>query len=649
MTQSETARTAPPARRRPWSAAVAVAIVALGFRVWRLEQNDFGHAYYAAAARSMSGDWRNFFYNAFDPAGFISVDKPPVAYWIDALSVRLFGFNTWAVLLPQALMGAAAAVALCEIVRRSSGDLAGLIAGLGLAISPINVAVDRLNFPDSVLVLVIVLAAGALARSLESPRVGWLLASLTLVGIGFNAKMLAAFVVLPTFYTVYLLFAPVSLRARALRLALGSLVLAMVSGFWIAAVDLTPPAQRPIVGGSRNNTALDLALGYNGLERLIGGPATLPGPLKTPDGTTSTAGGQLAFHASAGWARLGTRGLATQAMWLLPFTLAAGLAALIARRSRAEIAAALLWLGWFITHAVVFSFSRGVMHRYYFVMLAPPLAALTGIGGALFFESTRRRQWNQLLLLAGICLTAAWQIYLLDDYLPWKKWLAPVPCGAATAATIGLVLIWNSSAENEIGMRLGRMLIPVSLAALFVCPGAWAMTAVLGRLNQTMPAVHPLMMTGADGGKHAPMRLGGRISRRPEVAAGESDKLVAFLLANRQGERFLLAVPSAVPASWLILETGEAVIAAGGYLGNETVLTSDRLASMVADGEIRFVLNLPTPTLGREGEWMGWVRNHATPVDRKYWLPDDAARSRWANGELFDCRPGSGLVTSPSE
>jgi hypothetical protein len=289
------------------------------------------------------------------------------------------------------------------------------------------------------------------------------------------------------------------------------------------------------------------------------------------------------------------------------------------------------------------------MHPYYFVMLAPPLAALTGIGGALFLESARRRQWNQVLLLAGLWLTAAWQIYLLDDYLPWKKWLVPVACGAATAATIGLVLIWNSSAENESWTRIGRMLIPVSLAALFVCPGAWAMTAVLGRLNQTMPAVHPLMMIYADGGKHAPMRLGGRISRRPEVAAGESDKLVAFLRANRRSERFLLAVPSAVPASWLIVETGEAVIAAGGFLGNEPVLTSDRLASMVADDEIRFVLNLPTPALTREGEWLGWVRNHAMPVDRKYWMPDDAPKSRWVNGELFDCKPGTGLVQPPSE
>jgi 4-amino-4-deoxy-L-arabinose transferase-like glycosyltransferase len=649
MTQSETARTAPPARLPPWSAAVAVAIVALAFRVWRLEQNDFGHAYYAAAARSMSGDWSNFFFNAFDPAGFISVDKPPVAFWIEALSVRLFGFNTWALLLPQALMGTAAAVALCEIVRRSSGNLAGLIAGLGLAISPINVAVDRLNFPDSALVLIMVLAAGALARSLESPRVGWLLVSLTLVGIGFNAKMLAAFVVLPTFYAAYLLLAPVSWRARMVRLALGSLVLAIVSSLWIVAVDLTPQQKRPFVGGSRNNTARDLALGYNGVERLTGGDRALLGPLAAPGGTMSTMGGQLAFNTRPGWARLADRGLATQAMWLFPFALVAGLAALVVRRSRSEIGAALLWLGWFVTHAVVFSFSRGIMHPYYFVMLAPPLAALTGIGGGVFLESARRRHWSRLLFLAGVWLTAAWQVYLLEDYLPWKKWLVPVTCGAATAATIGLVLLWPSSAENENWKRIGRCLMPVSLAALFVCPGAWAMTAVLGRLNHAMPAVHPLMMTHADEAKRAPMRLGGRISHRPEVAAGESDKLVAFLRANRRGERFLVAVPSAVPASWLIVETGEAVMAAGGFPGSDPVLPPNRLASMVDNGEIRFVLNLPTPALTREGEWIGWVRTHATPVDRKYWMPDDARKSRWVNGELFDCKPGAGLVQPPSE
>jgi 4-amino-4-deoxy-L-arabinose transferase-like glycosyltransferase len=425
--------------------------------------------------------------------------------------------------------------------------------------------------------------------------------------------------------------------------------LAVVSSLWIAAVDLTPPAQRPFVGGSRNNTARDLALGYNGVERLTGGDRALLGPLTTPGGTMSTMGGQLAFNASPGWARLANRGLATQAMWLFPFALAAGLAALVMRRSRSEIAAALLWLGWFITHAVVFSFSRGIMHPYYFVMVAPPLAALTGIGGALFLESARPRLWSQLVLLAGTWLTAAWQIYLLDDYLPWKKWLVAAPCGAATVATIGLVLIWTSSAESQHWIRPARLLISLSLAALFVCPAAWAMTAVLGRLNLSMPAVHPLMMTRADGGKRDRMRLGGRISRRSEITPAESDNLVAFLKANRQGERFLVAVPSALPASWLIVETGEAVMAAGGFAGNDPALTPDRLAGMVAGGQIRFVLNVPTPGLTREGEWIGWVRDHATPIDRKLWLPEDASRSRWVNGELFDCKPGAGLVQPPSE
>jgi hypothetical protein len=289
------------------------------------------------------------------------------------------------------------------------------------------------------------------------------------------------------------------------------------------------------------------------------------------------------------------------------------------------------------------------MHPYYFVMLAPPLAALTGIGGSVFLENTRRRHGSQLLLLAGIWLTAAWQIHLLDDYLPWKKWLVPVACGAATAATIGLLLNWASSAESEGQARISKWLMAISLAALFVCPGAWTMTAVLGRLNLAMPAVHPLMLTRADGGKRESMRLGGRISNRPEVLPAESDNLVAFLRANRKGERFLVAVPSAGPASWLIVETGESVLAAGGFSGNDPVLTPDRLADMVGEGQIRFVLDLPTPGLTREGAWIGWVRDHATPVDREYWMPEDASRSRWVNGELFDCKPDAGLVQHPSE
>lgn len=251
-----------------WGEGVAVLLIVLvagGFRLWDLAQNGFGNPYYAAAVRSMLASGSNFFFGAFDPVGFITVDKPPVALWVQAISAKLFGFRGVALLVPQALMGVASVLVTYRLVRRPFGPWAGLLAGLILAVTPISVAVDRDNLPDTALVLVLLLAARALARASETGRWQPLMLATALVGVGFNIKMLAAFIVLPTFYLVYLLAAPVRRPARVAHLAAATAVLVIVSLSWSVIVELTPPDQRPYIGGSRTNSALKLALGYNGL------------------------------------------------------------------------------------------------------------------------------------------------------------------------------------------------------------------------------------------------------------------------------------------------------------------------------------------------------------------------------------------------
>ena len=233
----------------PWSfwgigAQVAVLALAAGLRLWRLDQNGFDNEYYAAAVRSMTAGWHTFFYNSFDPAGFVSVDKPPLALWIQVASVKLFGFRPPAVLLPQVLEGVAAVAVLSQLVRRHWGMTAGLLAGLFLALTPIAVAVDRSGNTDTGLVLVVLLASWALLVAIERGHRGVLLLAMALVGLGFNVKMLAAFVVLPTFAAVYWLGAVLPWRRRLVDLALGGLVLAAVSLPWMIAYDLTPAARR---------------------------------------------------------------------------------------------------------------------------------------------------------------------------------------------------------------------------------------------------------------------------------------------------------------------------------------------------------------------------------------------------------------------
>src|SRR3989475_7919187 len=236
---------------------------------YQLGKNGYG-SYYPAAIRSMLDSWHNFFFVAYDPGGFVSIDKPPVGFWLEAASAKLFGFNSVSILLPQALAGVLSVWLLYYLVRRHFGVVAGLLAALALALNPISVVTNRNITIDSTLALVLLLGAWAVMRAAETGRLRWLLLSAAIVGIGFNVKMLEAYLVVPAYGLLYLLAAPISLWKRVGQLALAGVVLLAISLSWALVVDLTPASLRPYVGSSQNNSEISLALGYNGINRLIG-------------------------------------------------------------------------------------------------------------------------------------------------------------------------------------------------------------------------------------------------------------------------------------------------------------------------------------------------------------------------------------------
>src|SRR5579863_8823597 len=247
-----------------------IALISIFMNFYQLGANGFG-TYYPPAVRSMMDNWHNFFFASYDPGGFVTVDKPPVGFWFQVLSAKIFGFNAVSILLPQALAGVLSVLLLYYLVRRHFGVVAGLLAALALAITPISVVTNRDVTIDSTLALFLLTGAWAVIRAAETGKLRWLLLSAVLVGIGFNIKMLEAYLVVPAYGLLYLLAAPTSIRRRIGHLALAGLVLLVVSFSWIAAVDLTPASQRPYVDSTQDNSELSLALGYNGIERLIGG------------------------------------------------------------------------------------------------------------------------------------------------------------------------------------------------------------------------------------------------------------------------------------------------------------------------------------------------------------------------------------------
>src|SRR5215212_7185879 len=324
----------------PWHLLLLSALLALSafLDLYQLRSEGYANVYYAATVKDMLASWHNFFFASYD-AGFVSVDKPPLGFWIQATSAYLFGFHGWSLLLPQALAGVLCVALLYHLVDRSFGPVAGLLAALALALTPISVATDRSNNLESLLALAVLLAAWAFILAAETGRLRWLVVGGLVMGLlGFNIKMLEAFVVLPAFYLLYLVAAPVGWRRRVIHLGFATIVIVAASLPWVVAVDLTPAEQRPYVGSSSFNTVTDLIVGWDGVERLVGSDKDVgdPGPL-----------------------RLLNRQLSGQIGWLLLLAIVGLAVASWQRRPSLRLLnsqqqALVLWGTWFMTLVVFF-------------------------------------------------------------------------------------------------------------------------------------------------------------------------------------------------------------------------------------------------------------------------------------------------------
>ncbi|MEO6085971.1 MAG: glycosyltransferase family 39 protein, partial [Umezawaea sp.] len=400
----------PPAVRDPrWVRPALLGLLAATavLYLWQLGDSEWANAYYSAAAQAGSQSWEAWFFGSTDSANSITVDKTPAALWFMGLSARLFGVSAWSVLVPQALMGVASVGLLYAAVKRTSGAAAGLIAGAVLALTPVAVLMFRFNNPDSLLVLLLVAGAYCTVRATEKASWRWLALAGVAVGFAFLAKMLQAFLVLPAFGLAYLVFARATIGRRVLHLlgALGAMVVA--GGWWVVVVELVPASSRPFIGGSQTNSVLELALGYNGFGRLTG------------DEVGSVGGGGGGGWGTTGWFRLFGSEMGSQIAWLLPAAAVLLLGGWWAA-DRAGRAALLVWGGWLIVTAAVFSYMNGIIHGYYTVALAPAIGAVVGIGAAALWR--RRSDPMALAALSGAVALAALQSYLL--LTSWSSTLA---------------------------------------------------------------------------------------------------------------------------------------------------------------------------------------------------------------------------------
>src|SRR5436190_1216923 len=458
--------------RWPRPELALLAVVAAVLDLWALGRNGWANEYYSAAVRSMSSSWHNFLFASLDPSGLMTVDKPPLALWVQSLSVRLFGYHPLSMLVPQALMGVASVLLTYDLVARRFGRAGGFVAGLALAVTPMTVAISRHNNPDALLVLCCVAAVWCAVRALELGRARWLALAGVCVGLGFETKMGVALTVVPGIAAAWLLVAPQG-RRRALRqlLAAGA-VMTVLAGAWPALVELTPATSRPWVAGTSDNSAFSLIFGYNGLGRVdgqTGGPGGGPG-------------GSL-FGGSPGPLRLLSSSLGGQAGWLLGFAIVAGLGLLAASRLRRSDPRT-GWLvatgGAFATTAVLFSVASGIFHPYYVSLLAPFTAALVGAGAA---ELLGRRMNARIVGPLAIAAGVATELIVLGDYPGQRLWLAPVLIGLGALTALAFVARARS--------RVRLVALGAALAALLVAPSAWAIDTLGYAASGTFPAGGP--------------------------------------------------------------------------------------------------------------------------------------------------------------
>ncbi len=610
-----------------------VLLLALFLDFFRLGLRGYSNLYYAAAVRSMLINWHNFFFVSFDPGGFVAIDKPPVGFWLQVLAAKIFTFNTWSIQFPQALAGVYSVALLAHLVRRVSGPFAGLVAGLTLALMPISVVTNRTNNVDSLLVLTVLCAAWAVIVATERGRLRLLLLGAAIIGLGFNIKMLEAYLVVPALALVYLFGAPLRLRTKILHLALASIVLLVVSLCWLLAVDLTPVAQRPYVGSSGYNSEMSLAFGYNGLTRILGFSGLQSTFSLAPAEQTSTVVTSSSLG-DPGPLRLLNQQLGAQASWLLPLVLAGMLAVVWQRRPRLESdreqQSILLWGVWFLTSAVFFSVSA-FFHPYYMVMMAPALCALVGIGLATMWRDFARLNWRGWLLPVAYIATLVVQIDVLLPFPVWNRVLIPL-VGSLVVVVVVLLIIACFLFRTQI-QRVGRPLVAVGLSALLIAPTIWATLPVLNAYNQAFPIASPPVPSTA---------LSRLLSQYSRALEYPDPALLRYLIDHQGKADDIVATTSSNVSSSIIVETGKPVMAFGGYGGLDHILTRDQVITLVHQDKLRFFLyvdfkafsRLPfalqvylrelsaktdLPASAGQGYITQWVQANCTPVTPATW------------------------------
>ncbi|WP_051223496.1 glycosyltransferase family 39 protein [Conexibacter woesei] len=617
----------------PQPELLALLVLAAVLNLWALDKNGWANTYYSAAIKSMSTSWHNFLYNSFDVAGLQTLDKPPLAMWVEALSVRVFGFSSWAMLVPEALMGVATVALAYDMVRRVFGRAGGFAAGLVLALTPIAVAISRHNNPDALVVLCSTAALWFTVRAALDGKTKWLVWAGVMVGAGFETKMGTGLLVLPALALAYFWVAPRGRLTAVKQLLAGGVATAVVGLAWPVLVWLTPAADRPWISGTSDNSIWSLILNYNGTGRLdgqAGGPGGGTGG--GPGGGGGGGGMGSVFGGDTGIFRLVDSSLGGQAGWLIGMAIVGGIGVAVAsglKRRDPRTGFILAAGGAFATCAVVFSYAKGIFHPYYVSMLAPFTAVLIGATvGTILKGGLVARIVGPLALLGGL----ATEILVIHRGATDVDGLIPLAIVAAVGGAVVLAL--------RMPAKVRAIAVAAALGVLLIAPASWAVDTLGHATSSTFPAGGPSSQGGfggggpggaggggrggfgggpaggTQGGFTPPTQSGSGSSTSGQATAppgfsmqgqsgstaqgggmagggamfgGNTNLTEAITYANAHGGG-TIGVSSQQGAATAIIQSGARVAGLGGFSGRESEVTAQWLVQAVRDGRIRYVL-----------------------------------------------------------
>ncbi len=533
---------------------------------WNLARIGMGNTFYAAAVKSGTESWKAFYFGSLDPGSFITVDKPPAALWVMELSGRVFGFSSWSMLFPEALAGVATVMVLYHLVRRWFGEPAAVLASLALALTPVAVVIFRYNDPDAFLTLLLVLATWACWRAIETGKTTGLVLSGALVGLAFLTKTLDAFIVVPALGLAYLWCGPPRLVRRIGQLGWATLALLVSSGWWVTIVELWPKSARPYIGGSTDNSELNLIFGYNGFSRIFGS-----GGAAGPGGGSS---GASAFGGGEGLLRMFDSELGGQISWLLPLAVLGLVTGLwLTRRHRRrdhERGGFVLWGGTLLMFLAVYDYAQGIFHPYYTVVMAPAVAALAGAGAVALWRLGQRSLRWAWVLPTTIVGTVVWADALLARSSGYDPWLGPavIVAGAVSALVLFLCMV-RPLRLRWLALAAGG----VAVVSVLAGPAAYSLTTV----GTTTTAIATAGPTSGTSGLDRP---GGSTI---------SQGLIDYLEGHQGSATYLVAVNGSQSAAPFILRSGKAVIAMGGFTGSDPAPTLSEFEHLVATGRVHYV------------------------------------------------------------